>query len=218
MTDADLPKLTGLPVDTKQMIAVSDPANREPHDFSRAWDDDAERSAILAKMETLARARLAAYTAAATTSAAAAPAAKAPAATTAAARLAAAAKKKADAASAPEVALLDEDLKGYTLSYGGAATFVYSAHTAGTGASLDYVTIVAQEDAMGELKPALQNVTDAAHLDRTPRMRLVDAVDVEASNRASLIFELRGLKSREFGVYRVIGARADQTFVTGTTE
>jgi hypothetical protein len=115
-------------------------------------------------------------------------------------------------------ALQDEELKGYTLSYGGAATYVYTAHTAGVGAALDYVAVVAQADALGELKPAITSVTDATHLDRTPRMRLVDAVDAEASNRASLLFELRGQKSRQFGLYSVIGARADQRFLSGTTQ
>jgi hypothetical protein len=61
-------------------------------------------------------------------------------------------------------------------------------------------------------------VTDAAHLDRTARMRLVDAVDAEASNRASLLFELRGQQSRQFALYRVIGEQAQQSFVTGTTQ
>ena len=69
---------------------------------------------------------------------------------------------------------------------------MYTAHTVGTGADLRYVTVVAQADALGELKPAMQSVTDAAHLDRSPWMRLVDVVDVEASNRASILFELRG--------------------------
>jgi hypothetical protein len=110
--------------------------------------------------------------------------------------------------------LVGEELRGFTLSYGGAPTYVYTAHTG----VLEYVTIVAQTDSMGEFKPAIQSVTDAAHLDRTPRMRLVDAVDVEASNRASLLFELRGAQSRQFGIYRVIGAQATQTFVTGSTQ
>ena len=70
----------------------------------------------------------------------------------------------------------------------------------------------------GELHPAMASVTDAAHLDRTPWVRLVDAVDAEASNRASLLFELRGHEARQFALYRVLGARADQTFVTGTTQ
>jgi hypothetical protein len=114
--------------------------------------------------------------------------------------------------------LLDEELKAYTLSYGGAATYVYMAHTAGTGAALRYVTVVAQADALGELKPALQNVTDAAHLDRTPRMKFVDVVDAEASNRASLLFEMREQSSRQFALYRVIATKAELVFLTGTTQ
>ncbi|QNI36937.1 hypothetical protein [Edaphobacter albus] len=110
------------------------------------------------------------------------------------------------------VTLADEELKGYTLSYGGSPTYVYMAHTVETGSVMRYVTIVAQDNGMGELKIALASVTDAAHLDRTPWMRLVDAVDVEASNRASLLFELRGQTSRQFALYRVIAAKSEQIF------
>jgi hypothetical protein len=117
-------------------------------------------------------------------------------------------------AATPPVALADEELKGYLLSYGGAPTYVYTAHTVETGSVMRYVTVVAQADAMGELKIALSSVTDAAHLDRTPWMRLIDAVDVEASNRASLLFELRSQGSRQFALYRVIAAKPEQIFVT----
>jgi len=126
-------------------------------------------------------------------------------------------KSHRNAAKTPvHVTLADEDLKGYTLSYGGAATYVYQAHTVETGSVMRYVTVVAQDDAMGGVKLALASVTDAAHLDRTPWMRLIDAVDVEASNRASLLFELRGQSSRQFGLYRVIAAKPEQIFVTGS--
>jgi hypothetical protein len=114
----------------------------------------------------------------------------------------------------PTIQLADEDLKGYLLSYGGAPTYVYMAHTVETGSVMRYVTIVAQADALGEVKPAMSSVTDAAHLDRNPWMRLVDAVDVEASNRASLLFELRGQNSRQFALYRVIATKPEQIFVT----
>jgi hypothetical protein len=114
------------------------------------------------------------------------------------------------------VTLTDEDLKGYLLSYGGAPTYVYMAHTVETGSVMRYVTIVAQADAMGDVKLAIASVTDAAHLDRTPWMRLIDAVDVEASNRASLLFELRGQSSRQFALYRVIAAKSEQIFATGS--
>jgi hypothetical protein len=259
MTDNDMPKMTGLPADMHQMIAVSDAANRDPHEFARPWEDAAEQAAILAKMQGFARTLLAGYksgpvtsTAAASTGAGAAAAPAASQATAAAAATdngpptlkrgiptktantpaapktagtttatkstgTAAARKTAKAAPAP-AALMDEQLKGFTLSYGGAATYVYMAHTAGTGADLRYVTIVAQADALGELKPALQSVTDAAHLDRTPWMRLVDVVDVEASNRASLLFEMRAQNSRQFGLYRVIAAKPEQIFLTGSTQ
>jgi hypothetical protein len=208
MTETDLPKLVGMPADLHQMIAVSDAVNRDPHEFALAWDDDNQRAGVLQKLQVMARAQLAAYKGA-------------PAPATAPAVKKTATTAKTHHAAAPvaaPVALMDEELKGYMLSYGGAATYVYTAHTAGTGAALRYVTVVVQADGLGELKPAIQSVTDAAHLDRTPRMRFVDVVDVEASNRASLLFELRGQSSRQFGLYRVIAAHAEQIFLTGTTE
>ena len=114
--------------------------------------------------------------------------------------------------------MLDEELKAYTLSYGGAATYIYSANTGGTGTALRYVTIVAQADGLGDIKPAIQSVTDAAHLYRTPKMQFVDVVDAEASNRASLLFELRSQNSRQFALYRVIASHPEQIFLTGTTQ
>jgi hypothetical protein len=218
VTAAELPKLVGTPADLRQMVAVSDAVDRDEHDFARPWADGAEREAVLAKMEEMARAKLATYGDAAV-------AAPSTAASTAPSIASAAAKKKTRGrtrrssavtpADAPVTALLDTKLKGYTLSYGGAATYIFSAHTAGTSAALRYVTVVAQADDLGDLKPALQSVTDAAHLDRTPEMRFVDAVDAEASNRASLLFELRSQGSRQFVLYRVIASEAQLTFVSG---
>ena len=46
----------------------------------------------------------------------------------------------------------------------------------------------------------------------------VDVVDADASNRASLLVELRAQHTRQFALYRVIGAKADQVFVSGSTE
>jgi hypothetical protein len=214
MTEADLPKLSGLPQDLHQMVAVSDAKDRNPHEFARPWEDAAEKAAVLVKMQAMARAQLAAYG-----SGKAAPAtASSSAATTAKKAPVSRTHRAATSAASAPVALLEEELKGYTLSYGGAATYVYSAHTAGTGADLRYVTVVAQADALGELKPAMQSVTDAAHLDRAPWLRFVDVVDVEASNRASMLFELRGQSARQFALYRVIADRPEQIFLTGTTQ
>jgi hypothetical protein len=215
MTEQDIPKLTGLPGDTElhQLVAVSDAVDHPPHDFTRPWDDEAEHQAILAKMQAAAHAELAKYEAANS-------ATKAPGMTQDTRRINSKLRRGVakETPPPPPEPLLDEQLKGYTLSYGGAATFVYYAQTDGLGAQQRFVTLVAQVNMQSEPEIALKSVTDADHLDRTPRMRLVDVVDAEASNRASLLFELRAQSSRQFALYRVIGARAEQTYITGSTQ
>ena len=86
------------------------------------------------------------------------------------------------------------------------------------GGAARYVSLIAQREPLGSLKVAMASVTDAAHLDRTPWFRLVDVVDADASNRASLLVELRGQTTRQFALYRVIGAQADETFQTAPAE
>jgi len=258
-TATEMPKLSGLPKDMHQMVAVSDAKDRDPHPFTRPWEDPNERAAVLTKMQAFARAKLTEYgvvpgltpataIASTSTSGAAIPASPntdgapptlkrgiptsaktsspAPSAPAAPAKTPAASSKPSTGANPksrrttsktpPPVELADEDLKGYLLSYGGAPTYVYMAHTVETGSVMRYVTVVAQADALGEVKLAMASVTDATHLDRTPWMRLVDAVDVEASNRASLLFELRGQSSRQFALYRVIATKPEQIFATGS--
>jgi hypothetical protein len=211
MTEVDLPKLTGLPSNLHQMVAVSDAANRDPHPFTLEWDDEAQHQAILQKMQAMARAQLAAYgSTPASPIPTPAPAVKKTTPTTT--------RSRRTATAPPPIPLLDEELKAYMLSYGGAATYVYSANTGGTGATLRYITIVAQADGLGDIKPAIQSVTDAAHLYRTPKMQFVDVVDAEASNRASLLFELRSQNARQFALYRVIASHPEQIFLTGTTQ
>jgi hypothetical protein len=256
-TATEMPKLSGLPKDMHQMVAVSDAKDRDPHPFARPWEDPNERAAVLAKMQAFARAKLTEYgivpgltpataitstgtsgvatptspntegapptlkrgipTSAKTPSPEPTPSsapAKTPAESSKPATGANTKSRYAASKTSPTIQLADEDLKGYLLSYGGAPTYVYMAHTVETGSVMRYVTIVAQADALGEVKPAMSSVTDAAHLDRNPWMRLVDAVDVEASNRASLLFELRGQNSRQFALYRVIATKPEQIFVT----
>ena len=223
--DSDLPKLVGTPKDLQQMVAVSDPANRPVHDFARSWESEAEHASVLAGMQALARSQIAAYAA----TQGPAPTAPAPATTaphasrlqstpTRSARAHGSSARRTAKPIPPSQPLLDEQLKAYILSYGGAPTYVYTAHTAGTGADLRYVTVVAQADVNGQLQPAVRSVTDEIHLDRTPQMRFVDVVDAEASNRASLLFELRSHSDRQFALYQVIGSRAQTLFTTGTTQ
>ena len=135
---------------------------------------------------------------------------------------------------APSLTLGDENLSGFTLSYGGLPTFVYTAAASvvlnkpvngafvpspsGAHSLVAYVAVVAQRLPTGELQMALSTSTDSAHLDRGPRLRLVDAVDPDDSHRASLLFELRGASSRQFALYRLTSARAEQTFTTASLE
>jgi len=120
-----------------------------------------------------------------------------------------------NAAPAP---LTNEELKGYELTYGGLPTFVYTVETPLFSGGPVYLTLVAQRLPAGNLQVAFSSVTDAAHLDRTPWFRFVDAVDPDGSHRASLLFELRAHTSRQFALYRLITANAEQTFATGIIE
>lgn len=221
MSDEDLPKLLGLPPEKElhQMVAVSDAVERPTHDYTRAWQDDDERAEVLAKLQAEARAQIAAYVRSHPgTGTAPAPAVK----------MAPADRRRInskqrhgvaqEAADAVPVALEDEDLRPFELSYNGTPTFVYTAHTDGTGATRKDITLVAQMNPKGDPQYAIRSVTDEAHLDQSPRMRLVDAVDADASNRASLLFELKAQNARQFSLYRVIGAQAEQIFTTGTTQ
>jgi hypothetical protein len=199
-----LPPLKGLPADLHQLIAVSDAVDHPEHDFTYAWPDPAQKAALLARLEALARAALPAPPPP--------PPAKLAPHTTAHART-----RKPPVPPTP-IALLDEELYAYEISYGGVNVYVFTAHTAGEGDALHYVTLLAQPDIYGEPHLLLQSVTDATHLDQSPHMRFVDAVDADGDNRAELLFELRGQTQRQFALYRIAQGTAVQAFLTGTTQ
>ena len=115
----------------------------------------------------------------------------------------------------PPAALADEQFRVFELAYGSGATLVLTAHTDGPLPSQKFVTVIAQPDLYGDVRVLFKSVTDLAHLDETPRMRLVDAVDALADNRAELLFELRGDNSRQFALYRVYRGTAEKLFVSG---
>lgn len=77
-----------------------------------------------------------------------------------------------------------------------------------------FVTLVAQPDLYGGVLVLYKSVTDSTHLDDTPRMRLVDAVDAMGDNRGELLFELRGQTQRQFALFRVLRGSAEQLFAT----
>jgi hypothetical protein len=203
-------QLTGVPSGLQQMIAVSDASDREAHPFVYLWADPADATKMQEQMQIAATAAIAASEpppAKTTTRAHAATA------TTAAQRRKAAA---AAAAAPPKAVFTNERFKAYELTFSGGATLVYTAETQDHAGKTKYVTLIAQPDFNGVPKVLFKSVTDDIHLDVTPKMRLVDAVDARANNRGDLVFELRRTHDREFVIYRIGGGQAEQVFTTGS--
>jgi hypothetical protein len=222
------PQLAGLPANLHQAIAVSDATRPPTHVFTRDWASPTERADTLADMQQLAQPVAQQYLAANHLQPAPAPLdskpgpklVTAPAKT--APRTASKSRPPAHRAAAPakpvSLTFADEQLAGFTLSYGGLPTFVYTATVPTSSDSTLYLTVVAQRLPSGELQTSLSSVTDSTHLDRIPWMRLIDAVDPDDSHRASLLFELRAKSSRQFALYSLTSAQAQQSFVTGIIE
>ncbi len=199
------PTLMGLPPDMQQAVAVSDSKSRPEHPWTYAWANPDDEAKMKAAVEDIARQALGLPNQV--------PAAKA----VAPRHTTTVAAKKAVKAPAPPPAptpLADEQFRVFELAYGSGATLVLTAHTDGPVKSQKYVTIVAQPDLYGNVRVLLKSVTDMAHLDETPRMRLVDAVDALADNRGELLFELRGDGQRQFALYRIYRGTAEKLFVS----
>jgi hypothetical protein len=198
-----VPTLVGLPAEMEQTVAVSDAKSRPEHPWSFSWANEDDEARMRSALEAIARDALGLNP----------PAPSAPSRKTA--------RKSAKPAPPPPEPqpLLDEQFRVFELAYGSGATLVLSARTevsSGNGPSQQkFVTLIAQPDLYGNALVLLKSVTDSAHLDETPRMRLIDAVDVMADNRGELLFEMRGATQRQFAIYRVMRGRAEKLFVTG---
>lgn len=196
-----LPSLMGLPADMQQAVAISDSKSRPEHPWSYTWANPADEGKMKEAMEVIARQALGLNT----------PPAAAP-------KRASSKSHAKPAAPAEPPPLVDEKFQVFELAYGSGATMVLSARTSDPPAQRKFVTLIAQPDLYGNPLVLLKNVTDASHLDDTPRMRLVDAVDALADNRGELLFELRGTTQRQFALYRVLRGTAEKIFVTGGVE
>jgi hypothetical protein len=201
------PSLLGLPPDMKQEVAVSDISNRPVHLWDYTWANPDDEAKMKSSMEDLARTALG-------LNPPPAPAKPKPTAKTGSA----AHKPTRLTLPPPPAPLVDEQFRVFELAYGSGATMVLSAHTDGAGAQEKFVTLVAQPDLYGNVAVLVKNVTDAAHLDDTPRMRLVDAVDALADNRGELLFEMRGSTQRQFALYRVLRGDASRIFMSDADE
>ncbi len=195
-----LPSFMGLPQEMYQAVAISDAKNRPDHPWGYAWANSSDEARMKAAMEEIARMALGMKSAAASS---------------APKRASAKTKAKPAPTAAPPAQLLDEQFRVFELAYGSGATMVLTAHVDGSPTQQKFVTLVAQPDLYGNVLVLLKSVTDSAHLDETPRMRLVDAVDALADNRGELLFELRGATQRQFALYRVLRGRAEKLFATG---
>jgi hypothetical protein len=199
--DADVtPKLMGMPVDMNQEVAVSDARNRPDHPWTFSWANPADESTIKADLEETARKDLGLE--------------PPPPAPKTRHTTSTHAKKAAPPPPPPPPPLLVEQFRVFELEYGSGATMVLQAHSAGTGADEKFITLIAQPDLYGGSVILFKNITDAAHLDDAPRMRLIDAVDALGDNRGELLFELRGQTQRQFALYRVLRGSATQIFST----
>jgi hypothetical protein len=193
-----VPTLMGIPPDLEQAVAVSDARDLPEHPWTYSWANPADELKLKAALEDQARAALGILP----------PPPPKP--------KTKSAHTRTHLTLPPAPALLvDEHFRVFELAYGSGATLVLSAHTDAPPAQQKFVTLIAQPDLYGGLLILLKNVTDAAHLDDTPRMRLVDAVDAYSDNRGELVFELRGATGRRFALYRVMRGQAQQVFLSG---
>ncbi len=218
---------SALPEPLDAIIAVSDAKEHPAHDFSYHFASPTERAAALDTLQVMARAVLA-NPALATDAPEGVTALKAdtPAAVSPQPAMRAGPRSSAvhsrpraplSSATLPQV-MADEQFNAYQLYFSAPITYAYSARIPASGTLPErFVTVIAQTDAGGNLQPAMRTVTDAGHLDRIPRYRMVDVVDADGSNRASLLMELRAQHTRQFALYRLLGNKPDQIFVTGST-
>ena len=198
-----LPTLVGLPQDMHQTIAVSDATNHPDHVWTYSWTSPDEEAEMKTDLEQIARKELGLIP----PPAPAKPASKRT-----------ASRKKARPAPVPPppvpATLEDEKFRTFSLTYGSGPTIVFSAHTKGAGAQEKFITLIAQPGLYGNVAVLLKNVTDAAHLDDTPALHLIDAVDAMDDNRGELLFEQRGATQREFVLYRVLRGRVQKLFTS----
>jgi len=82
--------------------------------------------------------------------------------------------------------------------------------TAGAAESFDEpkdITLIARTNLEGELKKLFFSQTDSRHLDVTPRMELIDAIDADGDGRGELLFRRTSSDGSAFAIYRVASDR-----------
>jgi hypothetical protein len=108
----------------------------------------------------------------------------------------------------------DVSLRIFDLSNSNQPVLVLSAKThppaAPATASVDQpkeIMLIARTNLEGELQRLFFSQTDSAHLDSTPRMELVDAVDADGDGRGELLFRRTFDDGSAYAIYRVTADR-----------
>ena len=214
---ATTPELTTLPPDLHQAAAVSDAANRAPETFAYRWPSPSIRNQTVHALESLALPPLTHYIAFNHLTPADAPK---PAATTKVGAPGPDSRTRVQTQPSPPITITNAQLLAYTLTDTTTPTYILTAESPLTTGGPVYLTLIAQPDASaapsaaGQLHLILFSITDAAHLDRTPWLRLIDAVDPDATGRVNLLFELRSQTTRQFALYTLTTAPPQQILLT----
>ena len=110
----------------------------------------------------------------------------------------------------PKPAFDDVSLRIFDLSNSNEPVLVLSAKTrppaAGATESFEEskeITLIARTNLEGELKKLFFSQTDSRHLDVSPRMELIDAVDADGDGRGELLFRRTSGGGSAFAIYRV---------------
>ncbi|MFZ0684542.1 MAG: hypothetical protein WAM89_03290 [Terriglobales bacterium] len=172
--------------------AISDTGGPDPRPYT--YDlKPAEEAIYRNKMLDLAAAQLRAHLGSAK-EAASAP--KKPASTKSASKL-------------PKPSFEDVSLKIFDLSNSNEPVLVLSAKTARPAANAagsqepKEITLIARTNLEGEIQKLFFSETDSQHLDLTPRMELVDAVDADGDGRGELLFRRTFDSGSAYAIYRV---------------
>ena len=115
---------------------------------------------------------------------------------------------KSSASSAPDFD--DVSLRIFDLSNSNEPVLVFSAKTrppaASTTGSIEEpkeITLIARTNLEGEVQKLFFSQTDSRHLDVTPRMELIDAVDADGDGRGELLFRRTFDGGSAYAIYRV---------------